>query len=194
MQSRFELRILSLAALMAAGFVAQRSAAQDASSQTIELARGKLIAVAPAEWKVAPPQSRMLEKELSIAAPEGVEAKAGRLTVMAAGGSVSANVSRWIGQFKGTEGGADRSGAKIEKSEVNGMKTTLVDLSGTYMEGMGGRPFGPKTPREGYRMLGAIVETGDVGNYFFKLIGPKGSVDPAAEGFKKMIASLEKKP
>ena len=106
---------------------------------------------------------------------------------MAAGGSVQANVSRWVGQFQGAVE------EETEETEVDGMKTTLVDLSGTFLQSAGG-PFAPKTPREDYRMLGAIVETGGLGNYFFKLVGPAESVDPAADGFKEMIESIKKNP
>jgi hypothetical protein len=40
-------------------------------------------------------------------------------------------------------------------------------------------------------MSAAIVETGDLGNYFFKFIGPKTVVDAAADSFKDMIRSMK---
>ncbi len=70
------------------------------------------------------------------------------------------------------------------------MPVTVVELGGTYMESMRG-PFGPKTPRNEYRLVGAIIETGKVGNYFFKLIGPNEVVSPAADEFRSMIKSLK---
>ena len=109
--------------------------------------------------------------------------------MMAAGGSVDANVARWIGQFQGTDGGADRSGAEIEKADVAGMPTTMIDLSGVYLEG---RPFGPKTPRDGYRMLGAILETGGRNAYFFKLVGPAETVGPVADAFREAVESVRR--
>lgn len=185
--------IVALAASSAANATAQQAATDAPTTQKVELADGKLTATAPGDWEVIEPAMRMIEKEFATPAPEGVKAEAGRLTVMAAGGSVQQNIARWVGQFQGTEGGADRSAAETEEMEVDGMKATLVDITGTYMQSAGG-PFGPKTPREGWRMLAAIVETGGSGNYFFKLVGPAESVDPAAEGFKAMIASIEKQP
>lgn len=167
------------------------SATVAAATQPIEIAGGALAFEAPIAWESVKPRSGILEKELSVTPPEGVEAKPARLTLMAAGGSVQANLARWVGQFQGTEGGADRSGAKTAKLTVEGMPATIIDVSGTYLESAGG-PFGPKTPRPGYRMLGAIVETGGSGNYFFKLVGPADTVDPAAEGFRTMIESLRK--
>lgn len=164
------------------------AAAKETPSQTIEIAGGVLAFDAPQAWESIRPKSGILEKELSVPAPEGSEAKAARLTLMAAGGSVQANLSRWDGQFQGLAEGD----TKTEKLTVDGMPATVRDLAGTFLESAGG-PFGPKTPRPGYRMLGAIVETGSAGNYYFKLIGPAETVDPAAEGFRAMIESLRKK-
>ena len=159
-------------------------------TQTIALAEGKLSLTAPSDWQVVEPRSRMLELELSVAAPEGIEAQAGRLTIMAAGGSIEANLSRWVGQFSGTEGGANRDGAKIDKETIEEMQVTLFEHSGTYLDG-GGRPFGPKTPRENYRMLAAIIETGIAGNYFIKLVGPQVTLAPCSEPFREMILSVK---
>lgn len=157
-----------------------------AEKQTIEIAGGALAFDAPEAWRSVRPKSGILEKELSITPPDGVEAQPARLTLMAAGGGVQANLDRWVGQFQETEGEA-----ATEKLTVDGMPATTIDVSGTYLESAGG-PFGPKTPRPDYRMLGAIVETGGSGVYFFKLIGPAETVDPAADGFRAMIESLRK--
>lgn len=164
-----------------------------AATRVVAVAEGALEFDAPAEWPSVTPGSRIVEHELSAPAPEGSDAAAARLTVMAAGGSVDANVARWIGQFAGTEGGADRSSAKTEEFEAGGMRVTLVDLAGTYLESAGG-PFGPKTPRPGYRMLGGIIETGTAGNYFFKLVGPEETVAAAAEPFRALLGGVRKKP
>ncbi|WP_350213190.1 hypothetical protein [Botrimarina sp.] len=185
--------LLLVAAAAATAHAQQHAAADDAAKQRVELAGGRFVAAAPGAWQVVEPKMQMIEKEFSIPAPQGADAEAARLTVMTAGGSVEQNIARWIGQFQGTEGGADRSQADTEQLEVDGMKATVVDISGVYLQSAGG-PFGPKTPREGWRMLGAIVETGGAGNYFFKMVGPEQVVGPAAHGFKQMISSLEKKP
>lgn len=177
--------VLPLALLLAA---ASMASAKETPSQTIEIAGGKLAFDAPEAWENIPPKSGILEKELSVPSPEGSEAKPARLTLMAAGGSVQANLSRWNGQFQGLAEGD----TKTEKLTVDGMPATVRSLAGTYLESAGG-PFGPKTPRPGYRMIGAIVETGGAGNYYFKLIGPAETVDPAAEGFRAMIESVRNK-
>src|SRR6185295_14455383 len=48
------------------------------------------------------------------------------------GGSVTANIDRWIGQIKQPDGSAVK-GAKDEHLDANGLKVTTVDLSGTYV-------------------------------------------------------------
>jgi hypothetical protein len=160
-------------------------------TREIQVAGGAIVFDAPEAWPSVEPANQLIEHELAVAPPEGSNAAAARLTVMAAGGSVEANIARWIGQFQGTEGGADRDTAESEAIEVGGMKATIVEVAGTYLESAGG-PFGPKTPRPGYRLVGAIVETQGEGNYFFKLVGPEASVEPASEAFREMLATLRK--
>jgi len=158
----------------------------------LQLAEGKLVVTPPDEWKVVPPANNLLEAELAAPAPQGSKAPAARVTIMSSGGTIEANVQRWIGQFRGTEGGADASKAYVEKFEAGGMPVTLVDLSGEYLDSMGG-PFGPKVARPDYRLVGAIVVTGDAGNYFFKLIGPKETVAAHADAFRAMVEGAVKK-
>ncbi|TWT47280.1 hypothetical protein [Botrimarina hoheduenensis] len=161
-----------------------------AAEQTLTLARGRLIAQAPAGWESVEPASMILEGELSIAPPADSDADPARLTMMAAGGSIDQNVQRWIAQFEGSEGGSDLSAADIKTTALADTTTevTLVDMKGIYLDGP---PRGPKTPRADYRLLGAIVPLAEGRAYFFKLVGPAATVDPVADDFRAMIASLE---
>src|ERR1700682_5318072 len=81
------------------------------------------------------------------------------------GGSVQANLDRWIGQFQQPEGKP-----KIQNKTVHGLKVTTVDVAGGYT-GMGGPNAPASGPKPGYRLLGAIVETSQ-GSIFFKFTGP----------------------
>ena len=150
------------------------------------LADDQLLFVAPKSWEKVRPRSRILEAELKVpSAKEGVQD--GRITMMRAGGSIPENIARWEGQF------ADAEGAETKKEEVAGKQVHFVDITGTFQDSMGGGPFagGKKIARENYRMSAAIVETGALGNYFFKFIGPKSVVDSNAEAFKEMIRSMK---
>ncbi|TWT99942.1 hypothetical protein Pla108_08860 [Botrimarina colliarenosi] len=183
--------IARLLLVVALGAVTSSTRADEAATRAIEVAEGALVFDAPADWESVTPANRIIEHEIAVPAPSGSDAGPARLTVMAAGGSVDANLARWVGQFQGTEGGADRQSAKVEKQQSGGMEITLIDVAGTYLESLRG-PFGPKTPRPDYRLVGAIVETKGEGNYFFKLIGPAATVEPAVERFQAMVPTLRK--
>ncbi len=53
------------------------------------------------------------------------------------GGSVDANLDRWIGQFLQADGKPSKAAAKIAKRTIHGWPVTTVDVSGAYT-GMGG--------------------------------------------------------
>ena len=102
------------------------------------------------------------------------------------GGGVQANITRWIGQFEKTDAEPNQ-----KKETINGLPVTTVDVTGIFKGGgpmMGGQQSGPKN---GYRLLGAIVEGPD-GDVFFKLTGPAKTVAAAQEEFQTMLKSLKK--
>jgi hypothetical protein len=103
------------------------------------------------------------------------------------GGSVEANLDRWIGQFLQADGKPSKAAAKITKRTQQGLQVTTVDVSGAYT-GMGG-PTVESPPAPGYRLLGAIVE-GPRGSVFFKFTGPAKIIAENHAAFEKMIASL----
>ncbi len=104
------------------------------------------------------------------------------------GGSVQANLDRWIGQFLEADGKSSKSAAKLEKRSVHGLKISTVDVSGAYT-GMGGPMVQSGKPVPGYRLLGAIVE-GPQGSVFFKFTGPAKTVAQNQSAFSKMLDSL----
>ena len=104
------------------------------------------------------------------------------------GGSVEANLDRWIGQFLEAGGKPSKQAAKVDKRAVHGLKVTSVDVSGAYT-GMGGPMAQSGAPKAGYRLLGAIVE-GPQGSVFFKFTGPAKTVAQNQTAFDQMLASL----
>ncbi len=103
------------------------------------------------------------------------------------GGDVQSNITRWVGQFTQPDGRPSAEVAQIAHREVNGMRVTTVDVTGTFAGRMGMGAGG--APRESWRMLGAIVE-GPEGHVFFKLIGPEAGVGDAADAFEGLVASI----
>ena len=163
-----------------------------AADDKIAVAEGKLVVTAPAGWQRKRPESGIVEHEFAIPKAEGDDAD-GRMTVMGAGGSVDANIDRWLGQFLNAEGEKlTKEKAKIEKKKIAGEDVVLVDIAGTYVDKP---PFAPGsgTQRKNYRMLAGVVTTKQHGNYFFKFYGPEKTVEANEDAFVKMIESLEKK-
>jgi hypothetical protein len=165
--------------------------AQDKPGNEFAIGEGKLLLTAPASWTKKEPASRIVEVEFAIPPAKGDET-AGRLTAMGAGGSVESNIDRWVGQFVGPGGAAAKP--QRDKTGLSGCDVEIVDLSGTYKDTPGGPFAGGKTVmRDNYRMLGAIIQTKDRGNYFLKLYGPKATIDENAKGFQEMVKSLKVK-
>ena len=73
---------------------------------------------------------------------------------------------------------------------VNGIKVTLVKVSGTYLA-PGGPMMQSQGKKENYRLLGAIAEAPE-GSVFFKFTGPAATVSAAEENFNSFISSLTK--
>ncbi|QDV68898.1 hypothetical protein Poly24_26110 [Rosistilla carotiformis] len=159
-------------------------------AEKVEALGGAVTLETPEGWKAVPPRSRIVEKEYAIS-KEGVE-QAARVTMMPAGGDITANIDRWIAQFTAPDGGSAKATAKQEKLDVAGNEVHLIELQGTFKESMGGGPFAPgKTvKREDYEMLGAII-VNDGRKYFIKVTGPAEIVGENKEAFKSMLKSIK---
>jgi hypothetical protein len=163
--------------------------AQDKPAASFTVGEGRISLTAPASWTKKEPASRIVEAEFAIP-PAGGDQNPGRLTAMGAGGSVESNIDRWVGQFVGEGGAAAKP--KRDKASVGGAEIEIVDLSGAYKDSPAG-PFagGKTTIRENYRMLGAIIQTKDKGNYFLKLYGPKATIDANEKAFHDLVKSVK---
>jgi hypothetical protein len=102
------------------------------------------------------------------------------------GGSTEANIQRWISQFPDTK----PSDAKRTQRNVAGLSQTIVEVEGTYSSGMPGGPNTPSSPKPQYKLIGAVVET-PAGPYFFKLTGPKKTIEAARGTFLTMLDSVK---
>ena len=172
--------------------LSQVSRAAD-KDDAIRLADGKLQFKVPEKWERKEPRSRIVEHEFAVEGKKGQEP--GRVTVMSAGGTIEANIDRWIGQFKQPNGKNSKDTAKTDKKKIAGIEVHLVDIAGTYKD-MPAGPFagGKSIDRENYRMLAAIISGGPaIGNYFIKFYGPAEIVSNNEKAFHKMIDSLERK-
>ena len=143
---------------------------------------------APSQWKALP--DRPMRASTFSVPPAAGDNEPGEMAIFyfgqGQGGSVEANVQRWIGQFQNTTGPAKRSTQKI-----NGFSVTTIELGGAYL-------FSPtpmsqeKTLKPGYKMLGAIVEAPE-GPVFFKFTAPEKTVAANENAFHIMLKSIAKK-
>jgi hypothetical protein len=139
----------------------------------------------PKAWKAETPKSSMRLAQASIPGAKG----AGDFAVFyfgpGNGGSVEANIARWVGQMEG-------SGPKPvpETMEANGYKVTWVDAKGTMKGGQMG--MGPATAIPEARLYGAVVE-GPGGPWFFKAQGPDSTLASQRDAFVGMLKSVRAK-
>lgn len=167
------------------------SATKFVEPQVLKLADGKLLLPVPGNWKVVKPRNRIIYHEFAIAPAKSDDAP-GRMTIMPSGGGIKANIARWEGQFKSSDGKPLGDEAKkIEKKEIGGQTVHVVDLSGTFIDSVGGPFSGKKIDRPNYRMLAAIVPLEEGGTWFIKSYGPKATMSVAQKDFEKMIAGIK---
>lgn len=142
---------------------------------------------APPEFESVPPTSNMRKAGYRVPAADG-DKEPGDLGVFyfgpGQGGSIDDNMSRWVKQFENAKNTEKRS-----QRTVNGLVQHLVEAEGTYKSGM---PGGPTEAKKTWSLIGAIVESPN-GNHFFKLVGPKATVEKARKPFMSMLDSIKPK-
>jgi hypothetical protein len=141
----------------------------------------------PPAFKRVPPSNAMRKASFIVPRADG-DAEDGELTVFyfgpGQGGSVDANVDRWVKQFGEVKPGDVRRADR----EANGLRQHTVELdSGTFSAGMMG---GGGKPKDHYGLVGGIVETPS-GAYFFKMTGPSKTVKKAKTDFYKLLDSVK---
>jgi hypothetical protein len=163
------------------------NSAQDNSCGACEL-RFKM----PDGWVSESPSSKMRVAQYKLPKAEGDPEDASLVVYYfgpAQGGSVDANIARWISQMQRPSSDSSNETAKTQTLTVNGLKVTTVDVAGTYTAEMSpGSATHYNKP--GFRLRGAVVET-PRGFYFAKLIGPAKTVDHWKEAFNDYVKSFE---
>ena len=104
------------------------------------------------------------------------------------GGSVDANMQRWVGQMQQPDGTSSSAVAKRETRHVNGLTVTLLDVTGTYIaETAPGASSHHHNAN--YRLRAGVVETSN-GPYYIKLTGPQKTVARWDRAFNEFVASM----
>jgi hypothetical protein len=141
----------------------------------------------PPRWQSRLPSTPMRSKEYRVPRT-GSDAEDAECFVVTfgpgQGGSVDDNIERWVKQLQPTSSAVERS-----KRTVNGMNVTRVEVVGTYTPmAMPAMPS-PGPPKQGFRLVGDIVEAPS-GFWFFKMTGPDATVKAAGKELDTLIDSV----
>jgi hypothetical protein len=183
-------KFLALAAL-AAGAASLR--AEEETALASIGADAKIVAQVPKAWvkQQAKKMFRVAQWGLPKAAGDDRNPELYFSELTNGGGGADPNITRWVGEYSGTD-----AEPKKEKFEADGIKITMVEITGTFMESMGGGgPFagGTKEARKGFTTYAAFLEIpGTDGVLTAKLYGPKASVAAQKEAFVKLLKGLKK--
>jgi hypothetical protein len=141
----------------------------------------------PPRWQRRPPSTPMRAMEYRVPRT-GSDAEDGECFVVTfgpgQGGSIDDNIERWVKQLQPTSSAVERT-----KRTVNGMSVTRVEVAGTYTPmAMPAMPP-PGAPKQGWRLVGDIVEAPS-GSWFFKMTGPDATVKAAGKELDALIDSV----
>ena len=146
---------------------------------------------APAGWKATGPSSsmRVAQFVLPRAAGDSADAELVVYYFGGSGGTVNANIERWLGQMQQPDGKPSSTVAKRSTRTINGLKVTLVDVGGTYVAEMTpGSAQRHNSPN--FRLRAAVIETAN-GPYFIKLTGPAKTIGASEKSFEAFLSSLK---
>jgi hypothetical protein len=144
----------------------------------------------PPGWIAETPSSSIRKAQFKLPHAEG-DAEDAELAVYyfsGGGGTLQANIDRWIGEFTKPDGSPAADTAKVTHRNIDGIPFTIVDVSGNYANSMMTMQQS-NAPKANYRLLGAIAET-KTGHWFIKLTGPARTVSkwaPSCESFLNSV-------
>src|SRR4030095_8017418 len=153
-----------------------------------------LTFTAPAGWKSVPTSSsmRVAQYTLPRAAGDMDDAELVVYYFGGSGGTVEANIERWIGQMQQPDGRPSSAVAKRQSRTVNGLTVTLVDVPGTYIAEMTpGATQRHNSPN--FHLRAAVIETSN-GPYFIKLTGSAKTIAASEKAFESFLASVKFTP
>jgi hypothetical protein len=165
------------------------SSAADEPAKTRKVEAGEIQLSVPDSWTKEEATSRMRVAQFAVPKAKG-DSEGAQMVVFyfgGEGGSVNANVERWINQFKQNDRKTKLTSGKSSLGDY-----VLVDLSGTWK-----KPIGPPIRQQsedapGSRFLGVILTVKGQGNYFLRLAGPEKTVSANADAFRTMFGGNAK--
>jgi len=163
-----------------------------ATTSPTQSASGNISFTAPDGWVVEKTSSNTRVAQYKLPKADG-DTEDGSLVLsyfgQGQGGATQANIDRWISQVHQADGSDSKEKAKSESLTVNGLKVTMVDVSGTYSAEMA-PGSGDFTSKPNYRLRAAVIET-PKGSYFAKLTGPEKTISHWDQAFRDYINSFQ---
>lgn len=147
------------------------------------LEAGGLRGPKPASWVWTKPSMQFRTLQYSVAGDlDSTRAAELIVSVFAAGdgGPIDANINRWKGQFRKGDASPE---PKLADRELGPLKVKFVELEGDYLA------MGAPAAKKDFSQIGAIVQAPGR-NVFFRLIGPKETVEANRADFMKLIDGL----
>jgi hypothetical protein len=162
-----------------------------APAATAEQPSASELAFTPAPgWIVETPSSAMRKAQYRLPHADSDSEDASLVVYYfgGQGGSVQANIERWVSQFEQPDGRDSQDVLQSSTRTVNGMEATEVELSGTYVaETSPGS--GERLRKEGWRMLAVILQAKE-GPYYLKLVGPEATVARWEQSFRAFVEAV----
>jgi hypothetical protein len=143
----------------------------------------------PSGWTAETPASTMRRAQYRIPGAAGPGECAVFYFGPGEGGDAQANAKRWAAQFRRPDGSPIGDAFKTREIKVGDIPVLMVEVTGTYVGGMGGTPSGPE--RANQMLLGAVAKGPDA-NWFFRATGPKATMEAQRQAFEGMIRSLKR--
>jgi len=156
----------------------------------IGLTQGTLMFDAPDGWRALTPTSSMRVAEFELLRADGDPEDASLIVYYfgGSGGSVEANLERWLGQMVQPDGRPSRDVATTRMFEAGGLPITHLAVGGTYVAEI--RPGAPgRYEKPGFKLEAAVVETPN-GPYFVKLVGPARTIDRWSASVTSFLESV----
>jgi len=151
---------------------------------------GGLVFTAPDAWQKVATTSSMRVAQYSLPRADG-DAEDADLVLYyfgGEGGSIDANIERWLGQVQQPDGRPSSAVAKKEARTVNGLGMTLLDVSGSYVAEMA-PGASERRNKPNFRLRAGVVTTPQ-GPYYIKLTGPQNTIAKWDQSFERFVASL----
>lgn len=143
----------------------------------------------PADWVEVPPASSMRLAQWQL---PGIEqsgpAECALFSFPGGGGSVDANIARWLGQFEQPDGVPSAERAERMTMTVAGVPATLLQVTGVFLS-QNPPMTGPIDPRPDHALFAAIFET-EPAPHFVKCTGPRQTIGERAVELSSFVMSF----